>query len=108
MVQEITVQDLQAMMCKDNLSTAFIDIRSLDENEMASIKGFRNIPMTDLPDHVEGLKSMSDIICLCHHGVRSQQAANFLSQILPDANVYSVQGGIDAWSRQIDLSVPCY
>ncbi|MBW8837198.1 MAG: sulfurtransferase, partial [Burkholderia sp.] len=42
-----------------------------------------------------------------HHGARSAQVAMFLES-RGHANVFNLQGGIDAWSRQVDPSVPTY
>jgi len=44
---------------------------------------------------------------ICHHGSRSLLVAAFLQQNGFDA-VINLTGGIDAWSREIDLSVPIY
>ncbi|MGE8506364.1 MAG: rhodanese-like domain-containing protein, partial [Paraburkholderia terricola] len=43
----------------------------------------------------------------CHHGARSAQVAMFLES-RGHANVFNLQGGIDAWSRQVDPAVPTY
>jgi rhodanese-related sulfurtransferase len=45
--------------------------------------------------------------CLCHHGMRSLQVANYLAQN-GFAHVVNLQGGIDAWSHEVDPSVPRY
>jgi rhodanese-related sulfurtransferase len=48
-----------------------------------------------------------EVVCLCHHGVRSNQAAYFfLSQGY--TNVRNVTGGIDAYARVVDPAVPKY
>jgi rhodanese-related sulfurtransferase len=47
------------------------------------------------------------ILIYCHHGMRSLRAASFLAQ-LGYADVRSIRGGIDAWSREIDPDVPRY
>jgi adenylyltransferase/sulfurtransferase len=47
------------------------------------------------------------VVAYCHHGIRSLSAANFLEQqgVTP---VFSLAGGIDAWSLQVDSKVPRY
>jgi rhodanese-related sulfurtransferase len=48
-----------------------------------------------------------ETLVLCHHGVRSMRAALFLaSQGFRD--VKNIEGGIDAYSRRVDSSVPLY
>ena len=47
------------------------------------------------------------VYVLCHHGVRSRSAANWLVS-LGFGRVYNISGGIDAWTRRVDDSVPMY
>jgi monothiol glutaredoxin len=47
------------------------------------------------------------VVCYCHHGMRSQRAAEHLLK-MGFRDVYNVQGGIDAWSLHVDPSVPRY
>lgn len=65
------------------------------------------IPMQQIPSRLAEIDRNQPILALCHHGMRSQQVALFLDrQGYP--MVYNITGGIDAWSRQIDPSVPVY
>ena len=54
-----------------------------------------------------GSTAVRPIAFHCHHGIRSQEAAQ---QLLREGfrNVYNLKGGIDAWSQSIDPSVPRY
>jgi rhodanese-related sulfurtransferase len=47
------------------------------------------------------------VVVICHHGARSMQCAHFLQQqgVSP---VINLRGGIDAWSAQVDATVPRY
>ena len=57
--------------------------------------------------YLEGLDKATPIAFHCHHGGRSQNAAeHFLSKGFK--NVYNLAGGIDAWSRDVDPKVPRY
>ena len=92
-----------------------LDVREPWELQTASVKaeGFTllAIPMRDIPARLaelqESLGSDHPIACLCHHGMRSLQVANYLAQG-GFGDVVNVQGGIDAWSRELDSSVPRY
>ena len=92
-----------------------LDVREPWEVETSSVKpdGFTllHIPMQSIPDRIAELKDMHGadhpIACLCHHGMRSLQVANYLAQN-GFADVVNLQGGINAWSQEIDPSVPCY
>ena len=92
-----------------------LDVREPWELQTASVKpeGFTllHIPMREIPARVAELQQTHGtdfpIACLCHHGMRSLQVANFLAQS-GFTEVVNLQGGIDAWSKQIDNSVPLY
>jgi len=92
-----------------------LDVREPWELQTASVKedGFTlvHIPMREIPARLAELRNAHGtdhpIACLCHHGMRSQQVANYLAQS-GFSKVVNLQGGIDAWSQQVDPSVPLY
>ncbi len=88
-----------------------LDVREPWELQTASVKpeGFElvTIPMREVPARIAELPQDRPIACLCHHGMRSLQVANFLAQ-QGFAEVVNLQGGIDAWSHELDASVPRY
>ena len=92
-----------------------IDVREPWEVQTASIapSGFTlvHIPMGDIPQQINKLRetygSAHPIACLCHHGMRSMQVADYLSQS-GFTEVVNLQGGIHAWSQQLDSGVPLY
>ena len=92
-----------------------LDVREPWELQTASVKaeGFTllAIAMRDIPARLTELRtslgSEHPIACLCHHGMRSLQVANYLTQG-GFGEVVNLQGGIDAWSRELDSSVPRY
>lgn len=92
-----------------------LDVREPWELQTASVTadGFTllHIPMRELPARISELRAAhgedQPIACLCHHGMRSQQVAMFLTQS-GFTEVVNLQGGIAAWSQQVDPSVPNY
>ncbi len=92
-----------------------LDVREPWEVQTASVSedGFTllRIPMREVPARVEQLKQElapgQPVACLCHHGMRSLQVANYLEQN-GFTQVVNLQGGIDAWSKQRDPAVPLY
>lgn len=83
------------------LATARIDPASLPGIALATI------PMQEVPARLAELPRDEPILSLCHHGMRSLHVAMFLDrQGYP--HVYNIMGGIEAWSTQIDPSVPRY
>ena len=65
------------------------------------------VPMQQIPARLAEIDRNQPILALCHHGMRSQQVALLLDRHGYPL-VYNIAGGIDAWSRQIDPSVPVY
>ncbi len=92
-----------------------LDVREPWETQTASVTpdGFVlvHIPMRDIPVRLASLQEAHGadhpIACLCHHGMRSLQVANYLTQS-GFGKVVNLQGGIDAWSQQVDPSVARY
>lgn len=88
-----------------------LDVREPWEVALASVKpqGFawRAIPLGQLPEQVHTLAPQQTVACLCHHGMRSQRAAQFLHQA-GFRHVVNVAGGIAAWSQHVDPGVPQY
>jgi sulfur-carrier protein adenylyltransferase/sulfurtransferase len=103
---EISARDLQHERArKPNL--LLIDVREPLEAEIAQIDGARNIPLRELPARLAELPGHGAIVTLCHHGPRSLKAREILKGA-GFANVRSLAGGIDAWSRDVDSDVPRY
>ena len=84
-----------------------LDVREPWEIEAAKIAGSVPIPMRDIPARSEELDDEAQIVCVCHHGARSANVAMFLES-RGFTKVFNLQGGIDAWSRQVDSTVPTY
>jgi molybdopterin/thiamine biosynthesis adenylyltransferase/rhodanese-related sulfurtransferase len=104
-VPEITVQELKGRLENGN-KVSVLDVREPHEYEVANI-GARLIPLAELPERLVELDRDETLAVHCKTGGRSARAV----KLLRDAgfqNVYNVKGGIDAWSEEIDPSVPKY
>ena len=90
---------------------AVLDVREPHELALASVKanGFTllTVPMGSVPARLAELDPTQPVACLCHHGMRSMQVANYL-QSQGFQHVVNIAGGIHAWSAEVDPSVPCY
>jgi rhodanese-related sulfurtransferase len=86
-----------------------LDCRTPDEHATARIAGSLLVPMQELPERVGELDAWKTkpIIVHCHHGVRSLRVTHWLRD-RGFAAVSSMQGGIDAWSTEVDPNVPRY
>jgi molybdopterin/thiamine biosynthesis adenylyltransferase/rhodanese-related sulfurtransferase len=84
-----------------------IDVREPVEYEIARINGAKLIPLGEIGERLSELQRERPIIVHCHSGKRSAQAVGMLQQH-GFTKVYNLEGGIDAWSDQIDPNVPKY
>src|SRR5881397_2463542 len=84
-----------------------IDVREPFEYEIARIDGAKLIPLGEIAERADELQREQPIVIHCHSGGRSTEAVRLLQQ-RGFTNVYNLKGGIDAWSDQIDPSVPKY
>ncbi|MFM1943097.1 MAG: hypothetical protein RI897_2079 [Verrucomicrobiota bacterium] len=83
-----------------------LDVREPDEVAFASIEGSKHIPLRDLPGRLGELEFWRDreVVVMCHHGMRSMRAAQFLQQSGFES-VANLTGGIDRWSLEVDPEV---
>jgi adenylyltransferase/sulfurtransferase len=91
----------------DGKPFVLLDVREPSEYEVARLPGSVLIPLGELPARVHELDPAAETIIHCKAGGRSAKALQFLLDS-GFANVCHVQGGINAWSREIDPSVPLY
>jgi monothiol glutaredoxin len=104
-VKQITPAELDAMM-KSGETFELLDVRTPKERAIASIPRARLLD-AEGQAWLEGLAKDTPVVFHCHHGGRSQAAAeHFLGQGFK--KVYNLRGGIDAWSQTVDASVPRY
>ena len=113
MIEHVHPSDLKAWLEKMRLhgQPVVLDVREPLELQRASIRpeGFElvHIPMGAIPPRLNELDPTRPVACLCHHGARSMQVAAFLEN-QGFGHVANITGGINAWSSQVDASVPRY
>jgi len=104
-VRQVTPSALKGWLDRGEEFT-LIDVRTLGEWNTARISGARLLDADSL-DELEQLPKDKRLVFQCHHGHRSQRAAEqFLSRGFRE--VFNLAGGIDAWSVEIDPGVPRY
>jgi monothiol glutaredoxin len=82
------------------------DVRTEEEVERAHIEGAVLLD-PEVADEIAALPRDTPLYFHCHHGIRSQRAAEHFVE-LGFREVYNLTGGIAAWSEQVDPSVPQY
>lgn len=86
---------------------SLLDVREPWEAEIASLEGSRLLPLGQLADRLDELPRGRPLVVYCHLGIRSANAVAFLrAEGFPAAT--SLAGGIEAWSREVDPTVPRY
>ena len=102
----MSVQELKQRLDTDK-KPFLLDVREPYEYSLAKLEGSVLIPLGTLPQSMEKLDRNAEIVAYCHHGMRSADAVGFLLQ-QGFTNVKNLVGGIDAWSVQVDPTVPRY
>jgi adenylyltransferase/sulfurtransferase len=108
---EITVQQLQLLIDEGNTDFLLLDVRNPNEYEIAKIAHSVLVPLSELEsgsgvDKVRSLLSGQKLVVHCKSGMRSAKALGILKEAGIEGT--NVKGGILAWSREIDPSVPEY
>ncbi|NQX34315.1 molybdopterin-synthase adenylyltransferase MoeB [Herbiconiux sp. VKM Ac-2851] len=108
----ITAPELKSLLearTRGEADFVLVDVREMYENQLVAIEGAELVPLGQiLSDQArEILPPQEKVILHCHHDARSQQAAALL-RANGWEDVTFVQGGIDAWSREVDPSAPRY
>ena len=105
---EIDVQSVKQMLDSGEKFT-LLDCREPSEIATAQIAGTLHIPMRDIPARIAELEAQKAgrLVVHCHHGGRSLRVTQYLRQQGFD-QAQNMAGGIDAWSQEIDPTIPRY
>ena len=87
-------------------SLTLLDVREEWELGVASVPDVVHIPMGEVADRLGELDRTREVVVLCRSGRRSLQVANFLQQ--NGFQAVNLAGGILAWSRELDATIPTY
>lgn len=104
-VRQLSAPQLRAMMDSGS-PFELVDVRTEGERAVATIDGARLLDRM-YHDYLLTLDRNAPIVFQCHHGIRSQSAAEYFLRH-GFRQLYNLQGGIDDWSRLVDQSVARY
>jgi monothiol glutaredoxin len=104
-IRQLSAPELKTLLASGT-EIELVDVRTEEERTVARIEGSR---LLDQAYHDALILRDRDtpIVFQCHHGIRSQQAAEYFHRH-GFTNLYNLHGGIDAWSLLVDASVPRY
>ncbi len=103
-VQNLSVTDLASRLAAGNI--VLVDVRNADDRAKASIDGARPLDEETM-EQLGQLPKDTALAFICHHGNSSLGAAEYFRK-QGFSQVFNVQGGMDAWSQEVDSSVPRY
>jgi molybdopterin/thiamine biosynthesis adenylyltransferase/rhodanese-related sulfurtransferase len=105
-IPEITVQELKSKIDNKEKFT-LVDVREPHEYQIGKIPGSRLIPLGEIAVRASELDTADEIVLQCRSGGRSAKALQTL-RTMGFKRLKNLRGGILAWSKEIDPSVPQY
>ena len=106
-IPQLNVHQLKARLESADNKPLLLDVREAWEIRLCSLEGSLHIPMGQVPARLNELDPQREIVVLCHHGIRSNRVAFFLSH-QGYSNVQNLAGGVNAWAREIDNTMSTY
>jgi rhodanese-related sulfurtransferase len=103
---QISAQEVNERIARGE-KLMLVDVREQWEYDLCNIPGAKLIPLGTLPANLNALLDADEVICYCHHGIRSLDAAVWLRQQGVES-AKSMAGGIERWSLEVDPQVPRY
>lgn len=105
-MKEITVQELKEMM-DAKADFQLIDVREPHEFDICNLNG-ELIPQGEVPHSVERVSKDKKVVIHCRSGARSGNMVQWLEKNHGFTNLYNLKGGVLAWAKEIDTSMPTY
>lgn len=106
MVESLSPAEVKKILDSDK-NVKLIDVREVWEHETAKIPNSELMPLSNFINEMKKLNPKDKHIIYCHHGNRSLRVCNYLSE-QGFENLINLDGGIEAWSQEIDSSIPTY
>lgn len=107
MIRSMTPEALLRHLGECAEQPLLLDVREEWEYRHCHIGHSVHVPMAQVPGYIATLDPARETVLICHHGVRSQQVALYL-EARGFQRLVNLDGGIDAWARTVDPSMPRY
>lgn len=105
-MKSVTVQELKAMLDKKE-DIEIIDVREQHEYDLVNLNA-KLIPVSMIASNIDSFPMDKKVIVHCRSGARSAQVIALLEAQRGHENLYNLTGGILAWAKEIDPSLPTY
>ena len=103
---QITAEELHKRL-DSGWTPVILDVREEWETGICSLENALNISLSTLPDRLTELNQDDEFVVICHHGIRSAQAATFMENSGFN-RIINLEGGIHAWADHVDPSMAKY
>lgn len=103
----MSATQLKTYLDKVEQPPLLLDVREPWEFQICAIDNSRLIPMGQIAAAVTELNPDQETVVICHHGIRSRSVAAYLERI-GFTNVINLQGGVEAWARDVDPYMQTY
>ncbi|GAB3706084.1 adenylyltransferase/sulfurtransferase MoeZ [Spirosoma flavus] len=105
--QVMSVQELAGRLAL-NEDIFLLDVRDRPEYDMCHLEGAVLIPVSMIPNNRKRIPTDRPVVVYCHHGIRSANVAQYLYAQDGFTNLYNLEGGINAWARDIEPEMAVY
>lgn len=107
LMRHFSATQLHEYLAQTDTSPMLLDVREEWEFEYCNIDGSVLIPMGELPNKLNTLDPLGDIIMICHHGIRSRQMGYYMEQ-QGFKQITNLDGGVEQWAEDVDASMKQY
>jgi len=107
MVYQLSVVELKARLDRTPEDVHILDVREAWETKLCKLPNTIHIPIGQVLFRLHELDRDKPLVVLCHHGIRSFQVAHLLIRE-GFTELYNLQGGIEAWAREIEPHMSTY
>lgn len=106
-MRRFRAQELLDYLQRTVTNPLLLDVREPWEYDYCRIEGSELVPMGQISTAHGELDREREIVVICHHGIRSYRVAHFLEHVGFE-RVINLEGGIDAWAREVDPDIKLY
>jgi rhodanese-related sulfurtransferase len=106
-MRNFTPTQLKERLQQPGQQPLLLDVREPWEFNICAIENSQLIPMGQIATRLEDLDPQRETVVICHHGIRSRSVAMYMERH-GFSDVINLAGGVEAWSREVDLDMPTY
>ncbi|MDH5299791.1 MAG: rhodanese-like domain-containing protein [Gammaproteobacteria bacterium] len=106
-MRSFTPKQLVEYLAKAEPPPLLLDVREPWEFDICHLDNAVLIPMGSIPNQLQHIDPAQEIVLICHHGVRSRRVGFYLQQH-GFLRLINLEGGVDAWARDVDFNMATY